>query len=165
MIALAPVTPELARAVLDGAPTGVEHVADWPHADTYDAFRSLADHPEHTGPRTNLVLLDGVGVGDCGWFGPPGEDGEVEIGYGLAPSVRGRGHGTLAVRLLLEWVRAHGAATIRAEVLPGNEPSLRLLAALGFEVVEERAGYVVLRVTGVTPPSVARTKRGKLGFP
>ena len=146
MITLTPVTHELARQVLDGDPSGVEHVADWPHADTYDALRPLADHPEHTGPGTFLVLLDGVVVGDCGWFGPAGEDGEVEIGYGIAPSARGRGHGTAAVSLLLTWVRAHGAATVRAEVLPGNEPSLRLLAGLGFEVVEERAGHVVLRV-------------------
>jgi RimJ/RimL family protein N-acetyltransferase len=33
---------------------------------------------------------------------------------------------------------------VRAEARPGNEPSLRLLARLGFERVGERAGHVVL---------------------
>jgi len=89
-------------------------------------------------------VLDGEVVGDCGWFGPPDASGEVEIGYGLAPSVRGRGLGTDTVRALLEWVRAQGATRVRAEVLPGNEASLRLLHRLGFEVVGEHAGHLVL---------------------
>jgi RimJ/RimL family protein N-acetyltransferase len=84
-------------------------------------------------------------VGDCGWFGPPDETGEVEIGYGLAPSARGKGLGAATVSALLVWVREQGATGVRAEVLPGNEPSLRLLARLGFELVEERAGHLVLR--------------------
>ena len=146
MIELVPVTPALARAVVDGDDLGaLPRVPDWPHADTADALRPLAEHPDDTGPGTFLVLHEGLVVGDCGWFGPPDEDGEVEIGYGLAPSARGKGLGTATVRALVSWVRAQGAAHVRAEVLPGNEASLRLLAGLGFEVVEERAGHVVLR--------------------
>ena len=145
MIRLQPVTPELARAVLEGADLGdLRHAFDWPHADTFDALRPLAEHPDHTGPGTFLVVRDDVGVGDCGWFGPPDEGGEVEIGYGLAPSVRGQGLGTEAVGALLDWVRARGATRVRAEVLPGNEASLRLLARLGFEPTGEHAGHVVL---------------------
>jgi RimJ/RimL family protein N-acetyltransferase len=145
VITLEPVTFELARAVIEGRGLGgIVHAPDWPHADTFDALRPLAEHPEHTGPGTFLVLVDGVVVGDCGWFGPPDADGEVEIGYGLAPSVRGQGLGTETVRGLLDWVRAHGATRVRAEVLPGNEASLRLLHRLGFEVAGEHAGHVVL---------------------
>ncbi len=149
MIRLRPVAPELARAVLEGADLvphlgDLEHAYDWPHADTFDALRPLAEHPEHCGPGTFLVVQDGVVVGDCGWFGPPDDLGEVDIGYGLAPSVRGRGLGTEAVGLLLDWVRAQGATRVRAEVLPGNHASLRLLARLGFTAVGERAGYVVM---------------------
>jgi RimJ/RimL family protein N-acetyltransferase len=142
VISLQPVTLELAQAVLAYSPVDVPHAADWPHEDTYDALRPFAEHGG--GPGTFLVLDDGVVIGDCGWFGPPDEDGEVEIGYGLAPSARGRGLGTEAVRLLVEWVRAHGARSVRAEVLPGNETSLRLLARLGFEDIGERAGHRIL---------------------
>lgn len=146
MIELRPVTHDLARAVVAGESLGdLPRAHDWPHADTFDALRPLAEHPEHTGPGTFLVLLDGKVVGDCGWFGPPDAEGEVEIGYGLAPSVRGRGLGTEAVRALLAWVRQQGAVRVRAEVLPGNEASLRLLRRLGFEVVGEHAGHLVMQ--------------------
>ena len=145
VITLAPVCQTLAVAVVAFEDLGpLARAADWPHDDTLDAFRPLAEHPEHAGEGTFLILLDGVVIGDCGWFGPADEDGEVEIGYGLAPSARGLGHGTAAVALLLEWVAAHGARSVRAEVLPANEPSLRLLARLGFEDVGEHAGHRVL---------------------
>ena len=144
MIELRQVTHEVARAVLDGAPLPFPHAPDWPHEDTVDALRPLADHPGDTGPGTFLVVVDGVVVGDCGWFGPPDDAGEVEIGYGLAPSARGLGLGTASVVALLDWVEGRGATRVRAEVLPGNEPSLRLLQRLGFEVGGEHAGHVVL---------------------
>jgi RimJ/RimL family protein N-acetyltransferase len=142
VISLEPVTLDLAQAVLSYSAVDVPHAGDWPHEDSYDALRPFAEHGG--GPGTFLVVEDGVVVGDCGWFGPPDEDGEVEIGYGLAPSARGRGLGTEAVRLLVEWVRGQGARSVRAEVLPGNETSLRLLARLGFEDIGERAGHRIL---------------------
>ena len=142
MITLEPVTLSLAQTVLAYEPVDVPHAADWPHEDTYDALRPFAEHGG--GPGTFVIVQDGVIVGDCGWFGPSDEDGEVEIGYGLAPSARGRGLGTEAVRLLVEWARGQGARSVRAEVLPGNEASLRLLARLGFEDIGERAGHRIL---------------------
>lgn len=149
MIELCPVTKAVAVAVttygdIDASLAGLARATDWPHDDTADALRPLAEHPFHTGEGGFLVVQDGVVVGDCGWFGPPDEDGEVEIGYGLAPSARGQGLGTASVALLLDWVRSRGARTVRAEVLPGNLPSLRLLAGLGFTDIGERAGHRIL---------------------
>jgi RimJ/RimL family protein N-acetyltransferase len=144
VIELLPCSVAVAQAVMAGRDPGVPHAPDWPHDDTYDALRPLAEHPADSGPGTFLVMLDGVVVGDCGWFGPPDEEGEVEIGYGLARSARGRGVGTEAVRLLLAWVQDQGAQRVRAEVEPGNAPSFALLARLGFTPVSERAGHVVL---------------------
>jgi RimJ/RimL family protein N-acetyltransferase len=145
VIALVPATVEVARAVVDHTDLGtLAHAPDWPHPDSADALRPLAEHPDLTPEGTFLVVRDGVVVGDCGWFGPPDGDGEVEIGYGLARSARGQGVGTESVRLLLEWVAGRGAALVRAEVLPGNEASLRLLARLGFTAVGAHAGHVIL---------------------
>ena len=149
MIRLVPVSTAVAVAVLsygdvDAALAGLRRAPDWPHEDTPDAFRPLAEHPLHTGEGTFLLVEDDVVVGDCGWFGPPDEDGEAEIGYGLAPSARGRGVGATGVALLVAWAGAHGARTVRAEVLPGNLPSLRLLAGLGFADIGERAGHRIL---------------------
>ena len=157
---LVPASRDVALAVLEGRDPGVAHARDWPHADTLDALRPLAEHPEDTGPGTFLVVVGGVVVGDCGWFGPPDELGEVEIGYGLAPSARGRGLGLQAVSLLLEWVEAQGARRVRAEVQPGNEPSLRLLARLGFEHAEHRAGHLVLARDAAHPTRALRPSDG-----
>ena len=143
MIALRPVTSAVARAVVEHLPVPVEHVPDWPHEDTADAFRPLAEHPDDTGEGTFLVLEDGVVVGDCGWFGPP-VDGVVDIGYGLAPSARGRGVGTEAVRQLLDWVGHRGAVQARAEVLPGNAASVWRLPGRGSPAPGARAGHRVL---------------------
>lgn len=157
---LLPAPRDVARAAccgvgVDDALTrqGLERVPDWPHADTLDALRPLAEHPDvvDEGPGTFLVLDDSTVVGDCGWFGPPGTDGSVEIGYGLAPSVRRRGWATGAVALLLDWVRAQpGVVVVRAEVLPGNVASLALLARLGFAVDGRHSGHLQLSL--VTAP-------------
>jgi len=144
VICLVPATSALARAVvLGGVALPVVHAPDWPHEDTADALRPLAEHPDLTGEGTFLVLEDDVVVGECGWFGPP-VDGEARIGYGLARSARGRGTGTEAVRQLLAWVHAQGATSVRAEVLPGNQASLRLLARLGFRPEGARDGHLQL---------------------
>ncbi len=152
-VALLPATHAVAVAAVQHLLLPMPHVDDWPHADTADALRPLADHPEHTGPGTFLVAVGGVVVGECGWFGPPDAEGVVDLGYGLAPSARGRGIATEAVALLLAWARQQGALQARAEVLPGNEGSLRLLSRLAFRDVGGRAGHrVLLRDLGhVTP--------------
>jgi RimJ/RimL family protein N-acetyltransferase len=149
VIELVQVTPTVAAAVchdgdLDAVLAPFSRAVDWPHDDTADALRGLADYPEQTGPGTFLVVRDGVVVGDVGWFGPPDEDGECEIGYGLAGSVRRQGVATEAVQLLLAWALAQGARTVRAEVLPDNVASLALLAKLGFTDIGERAGHRLL---------------------
>jgi RimJ/RimL family protein N-acetyltransferase len=143
VVTLLPATQLVAAAVCAFGEVPVAHVPDWPHADSADALRPLADHPEDTGEGTFLVLEDGLVVGDCGWSGPP-QDGVVDLGYGLAPSARGRGVGTAAVRLLLDWVSVRGAVQARAEVRPDNLPSLRLLSRLGFVDAGARGGYRVL---------------------
>lgn len=107
----------------------------WPHADTYDALRPYAEHGSPGEPGPFLVVESGTGrvVGECGWYGPPGDDGTVEIGYGLAAPSRGQGYGTEAVRQLLAWVAAQpGVRRVTASAEPGNEPSHRLLSRLGF---------------------------------
>lgn len=143
MIALVPATHAVALAVVTHSVVPVRHARDWPHDDTADALRPLAEHPADTGEGTFLITERGLVVGDCGWFGPPVE-GIVDLGYGLAPSARGRGVATEAVQLLLAWVAQRGAVQARCEVLPSNEASLRLLARLGFADTGEHAGHRVL---------------------
>lgn len=137
-VSLVPVSYDVAVAVVGGGPLATVLAPlvageGWPHDDTADALRPLA---EHGGPGDDggwLVVVDGSVVGDCGWRGGPGPDGDVEIGYGLAVGARGQGVGTEAVALMCSWADGRpGVRRLTAEVLPGNEASLRLLRRLGF---------------------------------
>ena len=133
-VVLVPQTIDQARALLEGGDTGLDLAPGYPHADTGDALRMWV---EHGGPDDGgwFVTLgeDGRVVGDCGTFGPPDEQGRLEIGYGLAAPFRGRGLGTEAVRALVDWlVTLPDVREVTASVEVGNEPSRRLLETLGF---------------------------------
>ncbi len=84
---LEPLSQETAQAVVDGAPDGLRRGEGWPHADTLDAFGMVAKH----GSEAWLILENGVVVGDAGTHGPPDENRDVEIGYGLAEPLAAAG--------------------------------------------------------------------------
>jgi len=136
-VRLVPVPPALATAVvhggdLDAALQPLTRPRDWPHDDSADALRPIAADPA-AAHGTFLVVTGDEVIGECGWIGGPAADGTVEIGYGLAASARGQGRGRAAVRLLCAWIADQpGVRRITAEALVGNEPSRRLLLALGF---------------------------------
>jgi RimJ/RimL family protein N-acetyltransferase len=78
-------------------------------------------------------------VGFGGYKGPP-TDGEVEIGYSVAPGWQRRGHATAAAQLLIEHARAAGATRVCAYTLPEANASTRVLTRCGLvmtEVVED----------------------------
>jgi len=132
-VTLVPVTVALARAIVSGDLSGVDAAPGWPHADTLDALRPVAESGVADGAF--LISHEGRVVGDCGWFGPPDPEGTVEIGYGLAPAFRRRGLGTAAVRDLLEWVEAQeGVTRVTARIEATNVASRRLVERLGFTV-------------------------------
>jgi [ribosomal protein S5]-alanine N-acetyltransferase len=136
-----------ARAIVAGDLRGVDAGPGWPHADTLDGLRIEAEHATRDEETGFLVLLTGTGqvVGDAGWKGGPDGSGTAEIGYGLSPHYRGQGLGTELVAELAAWASAQpGVRRVRAEVLAGNEPSLRALRRNGFVEVGRRDGEVVL---------------------
>ena len=82
---------------------------------------------------TRLYVMDGKRVvGGGGVKAIPTAEGEVEIGYGMAPAWQGRGLGTQAARGLTEEALAHGAQRISACTRPDNTASWRLLERIGF---------------------------------
>jgi RimJ/RimL family protein N-acetyltransferase len=156
-VRLVPCPVDLARAVVAGDLSGVVAGRGWPHADTLDALRPYAEHGAGDGPF--LVVLDsGEVVGDCGWYAPPGADGEVEIGYGLAAPYRGQGIGTDAVRALVAWVSEQpGVRRIVAETDATNTASRRLLERLGFTLAETGETTVRYAVAVPQDPSTIGT--------
>lgn len=77
------------------------------------------------------------GVGLVGFKGIPNEKGEVEIGYGIAPSYQGRGYMTEAVKALTAWAFSHPEckAITAPLVKPENFGSQHVLEKSGFRRV------------------------------
>jgi len=109
-----------------------------------DIARTIAAATEPLGPFLAYVIVrevDGMAVGDAGFFGPPGAEGEVEIGYAVVPAARGMGFAREAVEVLMEWAQSQpGVRAIAARVERGNVASVRLLERLGFAREGEREG-------------------------
>lgn len=159
-LTLVPVPHEVAVDVAAGrvpdlVPHGLSAARGWPHADTPDALRPMAEHGAPGDLGTWLIVRDGEVVGDCGWFGTPDAEGVVEIGYGLAGPSRRQGLGTEAVAVLAAWAEQQpGVRLVTAEALVGNEASLRLLARLGFTEQGSHPPYLrlVRPAPGMTRP-------------
>ena len=94
-----------------------------------------------------VARADAAAVGRCGFKGPPGEDGVVEIAYGVAPECAGKGYATEMAQVLV----THAFSTsqvhiVRAHTLPQANASTRVLTKCGFhrvgEVVDPEDGLV-----------------------
>lgn len=106
-------------------------------APTFIYERALANMraaPDWAGAlSTRLYVLDGARVvGAGGVKAPPLPDGEVEIGYGMAPAFRGRGLATQGARTLTDEALAQGASRVSAFTMPENIASWRLLRRIGY---------------------------------
>jgi len=149
-LTLEPLTLPAARALLDGDPRalsalGLHCAAGFPTPDTLDGLRLVTDHGRRAPEAAWLVVLSESGeiVGDCGQKGGPDATGNVEIGYGLAASVHGRGLGSELVAALAGVVGAQpGVRRVTAEVLADNLPSRRALERAGFQLDRQAPPYV-----------------------
>ena len=72
-------------------------------------------------------------VGAAGYFGPPSEEGVVEIGYSTCPEWRGRGYATEMARALVEHAAAYPHVTrVVARTNSDNAASVAVLESCGF---------------------------------
>jgi [ribosomal protein S5]-alanine N-acetyltransferase len=89
-------------------------------------------------PRLFVSPEEDLVVGSGGFKGPPA-DRTVEIGYGVAPSARGRGVATLAVRQLVdEAFETPGVRRVYAETAVDNPASRRVVEKVGFTHTGQR---------------------------
>jgi RimJ/RimL family protein N-acetyltransferase len=83
------------------------------------------------------IEVEGRKIGEIQTYLPPGRElsaGAFEVGIGIDdPSLRGRGYGTEAVRLLVGWLLADmGATRVHMPTVPTNVAMRTVLERLGF---------------------------------
>ena len=138
-----PVPWDAVRAI-----SGGRRLGDW--ADDYpsegdviiagllqEVGEAVADPADQAwGHRQVVERASGLVVGGIGFFGPPREGGEVEVGYGIVPSRQGRGYATEALQAMLAMAWADPrVAVVVAGTDPGNAASQRVLEKAGFRLV------------------------------
>jgi RimJ/RimL family protein N-acetyltransferase len=91
--------------------------------------------------------VSGSAIGQCGFKGPPGIDGAVEIAYGIAPEYQGKGYATEAAQALAKYALSQAQVlVVRAHTRPAADASARVLTKCGFrrvgEVIDPEDGLV-----------------------
>ena len=99
---------------------------EWDRA-AVEFFRQRVDDDATRTWGPAYVIADDRLVGTTGFFGPPDEAGEVEIGYSVCRSERRRGIATSAVAELIALAIAGGCASIRARTTADNVGSIAVL--------------------------------------
>jgi threonine dehydratase len=142
---LAPVSEDQAAAVVSGDASAVRAGEGWPHDGTLRGLRMALCSGHAPGW---FVTLSGVVIGDCGIHGEPDENGDIELGYGLAEPYRGQGYGTEVAAGLSRWLLAQeGVRRVVGRAALDNPPGRRTLERARFtlaSVGEEYARYVLV---------------------
>jgi RimJ/RimL family protein N-acetyltransferase len=100
-------------------------------------FANLAPSPTSEQWTTRWLIVEcGVVVGMLGFKGEP-LGNVLEVGYGVAPSGRGRGVATAALAQLLDGIKLRGLK-VRAETAVWNVPSQSVLRHLHFKEIGRR---------------------------
>ena len=141
---LEPMSPSWIAAILDGQRPVAFSIPDgWP--DEHDrAFLSMRlqgmlNNAPHDWLARSMVLRDRpIMIGHCGFHGPP-TSGFAEMGYTVFEPHRRKGYAKESVRGLMQWaLDTHQHDRFRLSISPGNQPSLKLAAKLGFAKVGEQ---------------------------
>ncbi|WP_214413641.1 GNAT family N-acetyltransferase [Sphaerisporangium fuscum] len=129
----------VAREPGDGDLWAPEYPTDGDVKDAADFLKhcATAGDPGPFGVYEIRRREDGYVIGGLGFHRPPDEQGTVTIGYGLVPSVRGRGYASEALRRLLEFARANGVTCVKGDADLGNVASQRVMLAAGMRFVGE----------------------------
>jgi RimJ/RimL family protein N-acetyltransferase len=161
---LIPVEPSDADTILSGKRSS-DWAIDYPTEGDVVIARLVAERSARRTdayvPHKIILRVSGQVIGGCGFLGPPNSSGSVEIGYGLAPSHRGKGIATEAVRGLVEqaW-KDRVVKQVFAIADDENEPSQGVLRRAGFQHVDSDGNQLrweVHRQSGTSLDPIPRT--------
>jgi RimJ/RimL family protein N-acetyltransferase len=87
-------------------------------------------------------------VGAGGYFGPPNEGGEVEIGFSVMPSMRGHGYASEMTKAFVSNAFSDlRVQKVIAHTTPDNMASVKVLTKSGFYYVcRDRSGTDVFEI-------------------
>jgi RimJ/RimL family protein N-acetyltransferase len=130
---LVPHTPDDVRAQIEGmdANQRAELSPDW-----LARVRAATAADPWTLGFALVHLATDVVIGTCGFKGPPGPDGMVEIAYGIATDHQRKGYATEAAEALVAYAFSSGQVrVVRAHTLAEANASTRVLVKCGFRQV------------------------------
>ncbi len=91
-----------------------------------------------------LKKEDGMGMGLVGSKGLPGEDGFVELGYGMAKEYRRMGYMAEGLNAYLDWLyQCPFCRGARLRILSANFPSVKTAESCGFERAGQEDIYLI----------------------
>jgi RimJ/RimL family protein N-acetyltransferase len=143
MVAVVPARLDWLEALAEGderftSRFGVTVVTGWVgFPEALPAVVEAARHRPEDPWGTHLFLDDdGALVGFGGFKGEP-RDGEVELGYAVAPARQGRGIATAVVAELVGRARSAGVALVTAHTLAEDNASTAVLRKCGFAQTDQ----------------------------
>ncbi|HET7900463.1 MAG TPA: GNAT family N-acetyltransferase [Candidatus Nanopelagicales bacterium] len=137
-LVLRTLTADEAAAIRSGDRTGRAWADDYPSdgdAVVAAVIGEAGEHYDESAPLGVLQVLrrdTGLAVGGIGFLHAV-EDGEAEVGYGLAESAHGQGYATEALVAVLGLAREHGVERVVALTDLDNLASQRVLQRCRFE--------------------------------
>ncbi len=143
--------PKHVLALIDGADAYAQSTGFAPANGLRDFFVSQEVSPQWLAQLRTATTVDpwthgfalvhpvsGLVIGACGFKGPPGADGAVEIAYGVVPDYQGKGYATEAAQALVAYARDSAQVrTVRAHTLPEMNASTGVLTKCGFKRIGE----------------------------
>jgi len=117
---------------------------EWPNLDTREILPIIRDKlsvqcvPSGFNAWLFIDKSDSSIVGDGGFKGPPDDNGEIDIGYGIIESRRRQGYALEAVTALIKWgLSRDNVKAITADCLKGNTASLKILKKSGMTEIKQ----------------------------
>jgi len=109
-------------------------------------FKKLLEENGNDGFNLWLIVEkeNNLIIGSAGYIGKPDNEGNVEIGFGIIPSKRGKGFCNEAVKALLKWGLSHNDVNgIIARCDKYNIASRKTIIKLGFEYQSEKDDLLI----------------------
>jgi len=154
-LVLHPVTPAEAQRIISRTPGPEDTWADgFPRQDDLEGLGMLlraGGDAAGARPFGSMLIAERASrsaIGSIGFYGPPDEEGQVTIGYGLVEEYRGRGLGTEALEALIAYCRTRPEVrTVLADTEVENKVSQRVLEKAGFTFIRANDELCFYRLT------------------